>query len=183
MWLLEKLQVKALWAKFYEWNYFSLQSTSIFSRVYVSCKFYLPVLANPGISELFLKAINCKVGVTFVLEDALAFIPQSNRVRIKCFRLWWKELERYFLRFYGSNINLWVFRILKEGIWSILIEVCGSKIKNSMKSKWYLWKNSDDVYLPLHALNISNPTSSSLGIVYNLLNNISLRQIKSFLKF
>ena len=101
-------------------------------------KFYLPVLANPGISELFLKAINCKVGVTFVLEEALAFIPQSNWVRIKCFRLWWKELERYFLRFYGSNINLWVFRILKEGIWSILIEVWGSKIKNSIKSKWCL---------------------------------------------
>ena len=39
---------------------------------------YIPVLANPGISELFLKAINCEVGVTFVLEEALAFIPQSN---------------------------------------------------------------------------------------------------------
>ena len=178
MWLLEKLQVKALWAKFYEWNYFSLQSTTnIFPAYMYHVKFYLPVLANPGISELFLKAINCKVGVTFVFEDALAFIPQSNRVRIKCFRFWWKELERYFLRFYGSNINLWVFRILKEGIWSILIEVCGSKIKNSMKSNGICENISDDVYLPLHALNISNPTSSSLGIVYNLLNNISLKQI------
>ena len=111
-----------LWMKLLQ----SSEYNKYFSRVYVSCKFYLPVLANPGISELFLKAINCKVGVTFVLEDALAFIPQSNRVRIKCFRLWWKELKRYFLRFYGSNINLWVFRILKEGIWSILIEVCAS---------------------------------------------------------
>lgn len=76
--------------------------------------FYLPVLANSSISELFLKAINCKVGVTLVLEEALAFIPQSNGVRKKCSRLWGKELERYFLWFYGSNINLRVFRILKE---------------------------------------------------------------------
>ena len=100
-----------------------LQSANIFFVYMYHVSFiYIPVLANPGISELFLKAINCKVWVTFVLEEAPAFIPQSNRVRIKCFRLWWKELERYFLRFYGSNINLWVFRILKEGIWSILIE-------------------------------------------------------------
>ena len=60
-----------------------LQSTNVFVRTYTSADFsmnmfYLPVLANSSISELFLKAINCKVGVTFVLEEAPAFIPQSN---------------------------------------------------------------------------------------------------------
>ena len=102
-----------------------IQSTNLFYALvclFFINMFYLPVLANSGISELFLKAINCEVGVTFVLEEALAFIPQSNRVRIKCSGLRWKELKRYFLWFYGSNINLRVFRILKEGILSILID-------------------------------------------------------------
>ena len=155
-----------------------LQSTNHFIRtcrsVYIVKYFYLPVLANSGITELFLKAINCEVGVTFVLEEALAFMPQSNRVRIKCSGLRWKELKRYFLWFYGSNINLRVFRILKEGILSILID-WSVEDKKLNKSKLYSsWKY---FYLPLHALNISNPASNSLGIVYNLLNNIKLKQI------
>ena len=110
---------------FYEWTpeYVRIILYALeYFFIFLINMFYLPVLANPGISELFLKAINCKVGVTFVLEEALAFIPQSNRVRIKCSWFWWKELKRYFLWLYGSNINLRVFRILKEGILSILID-------------------------------------------------------------
>ena len=106
-------------------------STRVWFFIFSMNMFYVPVLANPGISELFLKAINCEVGVTFVLEEALAFIPQSNRVRIKCSGFWWKELKRYFLWFYGSNINLRVFRILKEGILSILIDWSGRQ-----KAQW-----------------------------------------------